>query len=204
MNDNNELYALDEALDYLNEGKLLDRAKGQIRNIINSIQKDKPSKSSFTFGKKLKKNTTASATVKEPNFTINKVTSKALFDHLYETEALCAEGCNVTTEEEAAIFIPYIMNNFGSFPNEIKFYWCEGKDMNSTYHLTGDNKYPNNLHLFFIDWSNFPKNADIYKGKFRWFSDVVDNNARREIQSGNKYYENYHSIYGDEWFYSTI
>ena len=196
----NELYALDEALDYLNEGKILDKAKGKIRNIINSIKKDKkPSKSSYQSGSK--KNNTIK---KEPSFTINKITSKALFDHLYETEALCAEGCSVTTKEEAAIFIPYIMDNFGSYPNEIKFYWCEGKDMNSTYHLTGDNRYPNDLHLFFIDWSNFPMNADIYKGKFRYFSDVVDNNARREIQSGNKYYENYHSKYGDDWFYSTI
>ena len=78
--------------------------------------------------------------------------------------------------------------------------------MNAYYHLSDDNQYPNDLGIFFIDWSNFDRSfkASEYKGNFRYFSDVVDNNARREIRKNNPHYKNYHSLYGDEWFYSTI
>lgn len=85
-------------------------------------------------------------------------------------------------------------------PNIMLFYWCYGKDLNDYYHLTGDNQYDNKIGIFFIDWSNFGKEfkADENKGPFRYFSDVVDNNAYREIRKGNPHYKNYHSIYDDE------
>lgn len=78
--------------------------------------------------------------------------------------------------------------------------------MNTTYHLTTDNRYPDDLEILFIDWSNFGRgfSASKHKGNFRYFSDVVDNNARREIRKNNPHYKNYHSLYGDEWFYNTI
>jgi serine/threonine protein kinase len=33
---------------------------------------------------------------------------------------------------------------------------------------------------------------------------LIDNNARREILKGNPHYKNYHSLYGDKWFYQTV
>lgn len=58
-----------------------------------------------------------------------------------------------------------------------------GKDMNETYHLTGDNRYPDDLHFlaFPLDGLDAGKLA-MFKLQMqdRWFDDIVDNNARRE------------------------
>ena len=140
-------------------------------------------------------------------FTLTKVTSKDKFDYLYNKEAMCAEGLkNPDKEETAKTFANHIRNNWNCKGGSIEFYYCFGRDLNKIYHLTGDNKYDDNLGIFFIDWSKLPSNFDIssHKGSFRWFSDVVDNNARREIRKKNPYYKDYHSLYGDDWFYSTI
>jgi len=68
--------------------------------------------------------------------------------------------------------------------------------MNKIYNLTGDNKYGNNLGILAIDWVDvIEKSKYRYKGQWRWFSDVVDNNAKREIAKGNPSYDHYHSIY---------
>ena len=66
--------------------------------------------------------------------------------------------------------------------------------MNSFYHLTGDNAYSDDLTIVCIDWINSNVTSP-YKGRWRWFSDVVDNNAKREIAKGNHHYDHYHSIY---------
>ena len=63
--------------------------------------------------------------------------------------------------------------------------WIEftGKDMNEEFHLTGDNRYPDDLHFlaFPLDGLDVGKLA-IFKLRMedRWFTDIVDNNAARE------------------------
>lgn len=63
--------------------------------------------------------------------------------------------------------------------------WIEftGEDMNAEFSLTGDNRYPDDLHFlaFPLDGLNVGRLA-IFKIKMqdRWFDDIVDNNARRE------------------------
>lgn len=190
-----DLQQLDETLDFLNEGKVLNKIKRVINNIINKNLKNNKNAPKKAVTKDLKPVT----------FTLKKATNED-FEKLYKTEALCAEGlANSDSEETAQYFANYISNWEGR-ADEIHFFWCKGKDLNTYYHLKGDNMYPNDLGIFFIDLSNFGKSfkASEHKGSFRWFSDVVDNNARREIIKGNKYYDNYHSLYGDDWFYSTI
>lgn len=64
--------------------------------------------------------------------------------------------------------------------------WVEfiGRDMNRYYGLTGDNAYPDDLHFlaFPLDGLDISKLA-IFKLRMqdRWFDDIVDNNARREL-----------------------
>ena len=158
-------------------------------------------KSKFT---KDKKDEERKSMVK-PNPTLKKASSSD-FKHLYNTDALCAEGLKNPDSEDTMNTFTQVISKWEGCPEKLNFYYCFGKDLNDFYYLTGDNKYPDNLGIFFIDWSNFGKEfkASSHKGKFRWFSDVVDNNARREIQKGNTLYENYHSKYGDKWFYDTI
>lgn len=137
-----------------------------------------------------------------PTFTIQKASKNDLI-RLYNTEAFCAEGLRIDPPDpqEVGEYITSCIVEWEDYPHEIHYYYCRGKDLNTQYHLTGDNKYPDNLSIFFIDYSNFGRNFDIsgFKGNFRYFSDIVDNNAAREIRKGNKYYDNYQSIYGQEW-----
>lgn len=147
---------------------------------------------------------------KNPNpenvtYTLKKASSSD-FEHLYKTEAYCAEGIEDPDKDETAKFFLNVYSKYNGVASNIHFFWCKGKDLNTYYHLTDDNAYDDNLGIFFIDWSNFSKEFDVvgHKNKFRYFSDVVDNNARREIRKKNQHYKNYHSLYGDEWFYSTI
>ena len=178
-----------------NEGKIMDKIKGVINNTINKRLTSKKE-----VGKKANGNIP---------ITIQPTLTKAGpsdFERLYKTEAMCAEGMKDPDSEDTMRYFTEAISKWDGHPEKLYFYWCRGKDLNKHYHLTGDNQYPDELGIFFIDWSNFGKEFKAYehKGGFRWFSDVVDNNARREIRKGNKFYENYHSLYGDEWFYSTI
>ena len=141
----------------------------------------------------------------EFTYTLSKA-SNSDFDTLYNKEAYCAEGMPNASSDEAAKFLLNYFSKFNGCAKHINFYYCYGKDLNNYYHLTEDNRYPDDLGIFFIDWSNFDRSFDVagHKGNLRYFSDVVDNNARKEIRKGNPYYKNYHSLYGDDWFYSTI
>jgi len=63
--------------------------------------------------------------------------------------------------------------------------WFEftGRDMNAEYGLTGNNRYPDDLHFlcFPLDGLAVGKLA-MFKLQMgdRWFDDIVDNNARRD------------------------
>ena len=200
---NRETEILDEALEYLNEGKILNKIKGTINNIINS--KIKPKKN-VPVSKK--SNEDESLSIK---CSFENISSKSKFDELFKLEAYCAEGWNIENKEvcESVCRRLALMWNLKGSNNTFECYSCTGDDMNKTYKLTTDNAYPKDLHLFFINWQRLNRTFDASKHKsndglnFRYFSDVVDNNARREIEKGNKFYQDYHSVYGDEWFRST-
>ena len=125
--------------------------------------------------------------------------SSSDFDRLYKKEAMCAEGMRNHNSKDTMYAFAKVISEWEGHPDKLYLYYCDGRDLNRYYHLTGDNQYPDNLGIFFIDWSNFGKDfkASQHKGNFRWFSDVVDNNARVEIRKGNPHYKNYHSYFAN-------
>ena len=63
---------------------------------------------------------------------------------------------------------------------EVEAVYCTGETYNKVYGLTGDNAYPADLTIVFLD--NWSINMMDWKFKFRcrWADDVRDNNLRRE------------------------
>ena len=170
----------------------------KIKRAINNTINKKLKNTKGTTQKDVKVNT-------EVTYSLKQASSSDL-DRLYKVEAFCAEGLKDPDSDDNANFFTSHVSKWEGCPNHVNFFYCRGKDLNTKYYLTDDNMYPDNLGIFFIDWSNFGREFDAsgYKGNFRYFNDVVDNNARREIRKNNPNYKNYHSLYGDEWFYSTI
>lgn len=119
---------------------------------------------------------------------------KSTFDRLYENEALTAEGVKINDDSTLETINKWYRTNSMCSASNVDIYIIKGKAMNTFYHLTGDNAYPDDLTIVCIDWIK-SKAKDPYKGSWRWFSDVVDNNAKREIAKGNHHYDHYHSIY---------
>jgi hypothetical protein len=72
-----------------------------------------------------------------------------------------------------------------------KFIEFTGKEMNEHYHLTGDNRYKDDLHFlaFSLDGLDVAK-LSLFRLLWddKWFDDMVDNNSRREREKGNAYY----------------
>ena len=97
-------------------------------------------------------------------------------ERLYEQDALTIEGL---APESIPDFVEWFTENGGEYTDVYQF---SGKLMNTVYHLTGDNAYPEHLNFASIMYCKLT-NAIIF-GRFefrgRWFSDIVDNNARRE------------------------
>ena len=119
---------------------------------------------------------------------------KSTFDRLYKNEALTAEGMKIADESDLEAVNNWFRTYSKCSASNVEIYIIKGKAMNSFYHLTGDNAYSDDLSIVCIDWVN-SKVTSPYKGRWRWFSDVVDNNAKREIAKGNHHYDHYHSIY---------
>ena len=65
------------------------------------------------------------------------------------------------------------------------WYQFTGKDMNEHYHLTGNNRYPDDLTFlcFPLDGLHVGRLAFFKMAmRDRWFNDIVDNDARREAE----------------------
>ena len=62
--------------------------------------------------------------------------------------------------------------------------FCSGDNYNRAYNLTGNNRYPWNLTLVFLDIPSDYSLSEMMKWKLqygaRWADDVRDNNLRRE------------------------
>ena len=67
----------------------------------------------------------------------------------------------------------------------VQWFTFTGKQMNDNYGLTGKNKYPNNLQFLSFPLTGLKVGKlAMFKIKMqdRWFDDIVDNNARRELK----------------------
>ena len=98
---------------------------------------------------------------------IINVNTKEQFDFLYKNWAMTWEGLAEESFEEA-------LEECGG--ENAKGYLIKGKDMNAQYHLTGTNAYPDDLNIFAI----YPFKGLAMMYGARWFTDIVDNNTRRE------------------------
>ena len=108
------------------------------------------------------------------------------FEFLYAKDAITMEGL---LESEADKFVDFVRNN-GGVKNE-RVYIISGKDMNKFYSLTGDNAYADDLTIVCISFEDIENVSGLVLARFtvgaRWFSDVVDNNARREAECDESY-----------------
>lgn len=98
---------------------------------------------------------------------IIKVTTKEQFDFLYDNWAMTWEGL-IEEDFQKAIEL--------CGEGDAKGYIITGVDMNKHYGLTGDNKYPDDLTIFAV----YPFRCLAIMYGARWFTDIVDNNARME------------------------
>ena len=103
-------------------------------------------------------------------------------DEFYEKWSLTFEGTTVDDEN-----LTWLINWFKDHNCNMKkenFYVVSGKMMNEKYHLTGNNKYPNNLTILVILLEDLDNVEAIAMARFeiggRWFTDIVDNNINRE------------------------
>lgn len=136
-----------------------------------------------------------------------RVTTAKAFKAFYNNEALTFEEWRFREGEtisKTADRIKVALQNRGFENPEV--YWFKGSDINDVYHLTGSNAYRVEHIMFIVPWKLSEFNPAPYKSELgmRYFADVIDNNARREIWKSNSFYVDYHSLYGDEWFWSTV
>jgi hypothetical protein len=135
-------------------------------------------------------------------YTLHDATNEDL-QKFYDKEAYCMEG--FVDDKESYDTLADVIRDWVPGISTIEIYRCKGILVNQKYHLTGDNAYQDDLTFVFIDWQEFGKGFDVVEHKegFRYFSDVVDNNARIEIVKHNDNYRNFHTLYGDDWFYHS-
>jgi len=106
---------------------------------------------------------------------------KSVLKDLYDDSALTIEGLDYE-DESMQDFVDIVDGCVGLKTNNI--YVISGKVMNKVYRLTGDNRYPDDLHIVSIKLSDMKNPSEIIMKRFefggRWFDDIVDNNKRRE------------------------
>ena len=110
------------------------------------------------------------------------VSTKTQLDILYKKSALTWEGLTAAEENFEAVMDWLV--NLGAIieGQEPTFHIITGEFMNATYGLTGSNAYPKDLTIVSVTDINQMKIAFARFGVGgRWFDDIVDNNARREV-----------------------
>lgn len=100
-------------------------------------------------------------------------------DQFFNTSAFTFEGIDITNKKSNNQ-LEKALREAGYDKDEILTYWFTGDVMNSKYHLTGDNAYPDDLTFLVI--------PEFYNVQFklltqaRWFDDIVQNNAYRQAE----------------------
>lgn len=110
------------------------------------------------------------------------VTTKEQLDVLYKSSALTIEGLTAD-EENLDAFATWLEEHGALGKEEICFHIIPGKLMNEVYELTGTNAYPDDLTIVSVTNINQMKiTIPRFQIGGRWFDDIVDNNARREVE----------------------
>jgi len=111
-----------------------------------------------------------------------KVTTKAQLDALYDDWSLTVEGLD-PAEKNLKELLDWV-KEFTPLKRE-DVYVIAGAVMNREYGLTGTNAYPDeNCTLVCVKLADMERPNAVAVPRFqiggRWFTDIVDNNARRE------------------------
>ena len=100
-------------------------------------------------------------------------------DKFFNTSAFTFEGIDITDKKGNKALEKSLREN-GYDKEEVLTYWFTGNVMNDKYHLTGDNRYPDDLTFLVI--------PEFYNCMYkmlvgaRWFDDIVQNNMEREME----------------------
>lgn len=119
-----------------------------------------------------------------PGWFLETYGDRGTLDMLYRGSALTWEGIAVdpgTLDRICEVFAEKGLWAYDDMP--VVFYCIEGEDMNRLEGLTGDNAYPDGLHILSIpnDQLNIDKMIPIQLNfDARWMDDIVDNNRMRE------------------------
>lgn len=110
------------------------------------------------------------------------VTDKDILKELEDDSALTIEGL---AEESIPDFLDWIKKLTPLKKETV--YVIKGGVMNMAYGLTGDNAYPNDCTLVSVKLADMVDAMKVVMPRFqiggRWFDDIVDNNARREMEN---------------------
>jgi len=106
----------------------------------------------------------------------------AMLDEFYKDWSLTVEGLSATPESLGAYM--KILTSLTDVKDGFAFYTVSGKTMNDKYGLTGDNAYPDNLTIVMVMLKDLVNPMKVAVPRFtwggRWFTDIVDNNARKQ------------------------
>ena len=183
--------------------------KSKDNEVLNEGLLDLLAKTSVDIGKKIHKIINRPNTKNHPakgqkttNFNpediniIFKKASSSDMKNLYNIDGLSFEGLDLSSiknDESMKKLINRFYNAGVLLNNNCTIYVCTGKDVNKTYDLEGDNRYPDNYHISIISFKDFklmdPTNYDAVSNMkqslgCRYWRDVVDNNEYREYIKG--------------------
>lgn len=104
----------------------------------------------------------------------------AMLDQFYKDWSLTIEG--LSTEHLDSY--EKVLKDLAGLKDGFAFYKVTGKAMNEKYGLTGDNAYKDDLTIVVVLLEDLVEPMKIVIPRFdwggRWFTDIVDNNARRQ------------------------
>lgn len=109
---------------------------------------------------------------------IIRVNSREQLDYLYNYAALTVVGIS---EKSFNDFMDILKENTTVYRQ--RMFIISGEFMNQEYGLTGRNAYKDTLHIASVSLEDFDEEPMILKRfnyGWKWFNDIVDNNARRQ------------------------
>ena len=113
---------------------------------------------------------------------IVELTTREQLDKLYTEWAFTIEGC-IIDDENMQFLAEWIKSLQADKKPLDSIYLIKGKTMNDVYGLTNNNRYPDDLSIIAVD-NEYIDTSKIAIQRFaiggRWFTDIVDNNVRRE------------------------
>lgn len=118
------------------------------------------------------------------------------FYTLYQQEALAIESTDTSHTYLSDLNTWFRITSKCEVPM-ITMHCISGTVMNEFYHLTNINRYPDNNYIIAINW-RYLNVTEPFKGRYRWFTDIIDKNARYEISILNPMYKHFTTLYHDD------